>query len=148
MRSTCEELFVLAMQVSDLINSSKLTDDDRLRLVMLFALKYERDGRPQVELNASRPYMDMDAEPVLTCLASMPTRSCLARICGTCCLVSRMRQSRALAAASKNVFLRRRSAASSSGARTSACRCSRWARCGRCCCMPAPTGEALKQTHA
>ncbi len=35
-------------QVSELINSSKLTDDDRLRLVMLFALKYERDGRPQV----------------------------------------------------------------------------------------------------
>ena len=36
------------VQVSELINSAKLTDDDRLRLVMLFALKYERDGRPQV----------------------------------------------------------------------------------------------------
>jgi len=40
-------------QVSELINSSKLTDDDRLRLVMLFALKYERDGRPQVRLTTS-----------------------------------------------------------------------------------------------
>ena len=35
-------------QLSELINSAKLTDDDRLRLVMLFAVKYERDGRPQV----------------------------------------------------------------------------------------------------
>lgn len=35
-------------QVSELINSIKLTDSDRLRLVMLFALRYERDGRPQI----------------------------------------------------------------------------------------------------
>lgn len=47
MRTSTKRL-VVAAQVSELINSSKLTDDDRLRLVMLFALKYERDGRPQV----------------------------------------------------------------------------------------------------
>lgn len=35
-------------QVSELINSSKLTDGDRLRLVTLFALRYEQDGRPQI----------------------------------------------------------------------------------------------------
>ena len=34
--------------MSELINSVKLTDSDRLRLLMLFALRYERDGRPQI----------------------------------------------------------------------------------------------------
>ena len=34
--------------MSELINSAALTDDDRLRLVLLFGLRYERDGRPQI----------------------------------------------------------------------------------------------------
>ncbi|EIE27427.1 SM/Sec1-family protein [Coccomyxa subellipsoidea C-169] len=34
--------------VRDLINSPHITDDDRMRLVMLFALRYERDGQTQL----------------------------------------------------------------------------------------------------